>query len=77
MSGATIWLTRAGAQIGGDALVKEFRRDLLELMPVVARGIVHQNRDRPECCTNAIDCRPCRSDVAQIDEFEMHRLTAA
>ena len=53
-------------QIDRDALVPELGRDILELMPVVARGIVDQRGDRPVLGGHLADRRLIGLHVADV-----------
>ena len=72
MPGATAWVAKKHVfEVGGDPIIIIIGCHLFPAMPVIARGVVDQDRGVAKFCLKAGKCSLQRIDIAQIAGFEM------
>jgi hypothetical protein len=75
IDGATAWGGEEHMpQIGRLVVVPVVRRHVIEIMAVVARGVVDKHADRPGMGDNGFHRPADRLDIAQVDLMEAHRM---
>ena len=60
-------------EVDRDAVVEEFRRDLVDRVALVVRRIVDQDGDRPERLAHLLDRAPERRDVGDVAMLVVQR----